>query len=156
MYRVTDVVRHLLIINVLVFFGSFILGDPTDYPTLSWGRYILGIFYPTAETDFFRPYQLVTHMFMHFDIGHLFFNMIGLFFFGPPLESIWGPRRFLLFYLLTGFGALGLHFFVKYLELNYFGAPLQSVAFGPSMGASGAISGCWLDTLFIFPIIIFP
>ena len=160
MNRITDVVRHLLIINVLVFFGSFILGEPSQYPTPTWGRFVLGIFYPTGATDFFRPYQIVTHMFMHFDIGHLFFNMIGLYFFGPPLESIWGPRRFLFYYLLTGFGALALHFLVKYVELNYMGAPLATVAGGPSMGASGAIFGVLAGYALYFPnnyiTLIFP
>ena len=60
-------------------------------------------------------------MFMHADMGHLFFNMFGLYMFGPPIEMVWGPRKFLLYYFVTGFGALALHFLVKYIDLNYLG-----------------------------------
>ncbi len=147
MNRLTDVVRHLLIINVLLYFGSLILGEAQFGYNLKslcqlsfqdWGRYILAVFYPSSEM--FRPYQLVTHMFMHADIGHLFFNMLGLFFFGPPLEALWGARRFLFYYLFTGFGALALHLLVKYLEINMLSG-VADLACVPTLGASGAIFG---------------
>jgi len=165
MFRVTDVVKHLIIINVLMFFGTlFILGDPSwsalerGDPTLSdWGKYMLALFYPTSE--FFQPYQIVTHMFMHADFTHIFFNMFALFMFGPPLEATWGPKRFLFFYLATGFGAAILHMLVRYIDLNYGGAS-ASLAHVPSLGASGAIFGILTGYGMLFPdnriMLIFP
>lgn len=150
MFRITDVVRHLLIINVLVFFGTLLLGEPTygvvmNEPDFSLGRAILGLFYPTSP--FFRPFQLVTHMFMHGDISHLFFNMIGLYFFGPALEVFWGPRRFLFYYLFTGFGAVVLDMLVKYISITYYGG--SDMGFG--WGASGAIFGLLAGYGMLFP-----
>ncbi|TVR79802.1 MAG: rhomboid family intramembrane serine protease [Saprospirales bacterium] len=160
MYRVTDVVKHLLLINIVVFIGTiFLMGDPsglamnqlvggqaTDFS--GWARFQLAMFYPTSE--FFRPFQIVTHMFMHASFGHLFFNMFALFMFGPPLEALWGPRRFLFFYFFTGFGAMLLHLFVKFLEMQFFGAPMFEINI-PMLGASGAIFGLLLGFGLMFP-----
>ena len=84
----TGVVRHLIILNVLVFIGSYaILGSETwsvtDREYTNLGRLYLAVYMPGSEH--FRPFQLVTHMFMHGDLGHLAFNMLALFFFGPNL-----------------------------------------------------------------------
>ena len=112
MLRLTAVVKNLLIINVLMYFGTIIiLGDPREdimlnlinYPNpnnfMDWGRNILAMLYPTS--DYFAPYQIITHMFMHGSISHLFFNMFAVYMFGPPLENLWGPKRFLFFYLFN-------------------------------------------------------
>lgn len=148
MFRITDTVKHLLIINVLVFFGSYLLGP---------ARFKLGMFFPTS--DHFQPYQIVTHMFMHANEMHLFFNMFGLFMFGPPLESVWGPRRFLTYYLIAGFGALGLHLLATYIEVTMMGgSPLMLNV--PMVGASGAIFGLLAGFGMIFPnatiMLLFP
>ncbi len=159
MFRISDVVKHLLIINVLLFFGSQLMGDPYPEDMLSlinektgdfalWGRYRLAMFFPTS--DYFRPYQLVTHMFMHGSVGHLFFNMFALFMFGPPLELSWGPRRFLFFYLFTGFGALALHLLVQYIELTS-GSVSVYTANIPVLGASGAVFGILAGYGMMFP-----
>ena len=138
MIRITDVVKHLLIINIIMYFATMmIMGDPSSADE-SWGRLQLAMFYPTSE--FFQPFQIVTHMFMHANIEHLFFNMFGLFMFGPPLEQAFGEKRFLLYYFITGFGALALYLFVRFIELNYMGAP-PSMIHTPMLGASGAIFG---------------
>ena len=139
MYRITDTVKHLLIIHVLVYFATLLLGTQ---------RYNLAVFYPTSE--FFRPYQIVTHMFMHGNLTHLFFNMFGLFMFGPPLESIWGPKRFLGYYLITGFGALGLHLLATYIEIQMNPSMAGSINV-PMLGASGAIFGLLAGFGMIFP-----
>ena len=159
MLRITDVVKHLLIINVLMYFGTMFLGEPsneimnelvmlreTDFSL--WGRYRLAMFSPASP--YFQPYQIVTHMFMHGGTLHLFFNMFALFMFGPPIEAMWGPRRFLFYYFLTGFGALLLHIIVQYIELTYFGAPAY-LAHIPMLGASGAIFGLLLAYGMLFP-----
>lgn len=75
----------------------------------------LALYYPQSEN--FRIYQLITHMFMHGGITHLFFNMFALWMFGRVLESVWGPKRFLIFYFVTGIGAALLHTFVNYIEI---------------------------------------
>ncbi len=141
MYQVTEVVKHLLIINVVMYFGTqMLLGES--------GRYILAMFYPTSPD--FQPFQIVTHMFMHGSIGHLFFNMFGVYMFGPPLEQRWGSQRFLFYYLFSGFGALALYIFVKYIELNYLGADPRLVGI-PMLGASGALFGLLLGYGMSYP-----
>lgn len=130
--NVTDVVRNLLIINIVVFVvGTFIL--PPEVSN-TW----LAVHYPTSE--YFQPVQLVTYMFMHGSLTHLFFNMLGLYMFGPPIEYSWGPKRFLFYYLVAGFGALALHFGVEYYQINYGGYPSE-IGDIPMVGASGAIFG---------------
>ncbi|MCR9100250.1 MAG: rhomboid family intramembrane serine protease [bacterium] len=168
MFRVTEVVKHLLIINVLMYLGTMLLGDPshgtfsdlvnervTDFSL--FGRYRLAMFFPTSE--YFRPFQIVTHMFMHADIGHLFFNMFAVFMFGPPLEATWGPKRFLFYYLLTGFGSVLLHTLVRGMEIYWFGESMFA-ANVPSLGASGAVFGLLVGYGMLFPdnriMLLFP
>ena len=134
MPRITEVVKQLLFINI----GIFILTE-LAMPNL---RYILSLYYPT--TDFFKPWQMVTHMFMHADFNHLLFNMFALYMFGTALESYWGAKRFLQFYLICGLGAMMLYLGVWYLEVSAF-EPFMYQQFLqtpiPMMGASGAIFG---------------
>jgi membrane associated rhomboid family serine protease len=114
----------LLIINVVLFFASSAMlgGSVVASNFLA--------FHPIGSENF-RPFQIVSHMFMHGNVPHLFFNMFGLYMFGPPLEMVWGPKKFLFYYLFTGFGALLLHLVVMSLMGE---AP-------PVVGASGAIFG---------------
>jgi len=123
MPRITDVVKILIIINVIMYAGSRFLMPDT---------YMLLALWPPGYSDFFQPYQIVSHMFMHADLMHIAFNMFGLFMFGPPLESLWGPKKFLFFYLVCGFGALAIHMLTTYLGLS---------SLGPVLGASGALYG---------------
>jgi membrane associated rhomboid family serine protease len=105
------VVKNLIIINVLMLLATYIFQrtgiDLTEK---------LGMHYPGSEK--FRFYQVITHMFMHGGFAHLFFNMFALWMFGRVLESVWGPRRFLIYYFATGLGAVALHTFVNYLEIS--------------------------------------
>ena len=163
MFQISGVVRHLLIINVLMYLGTMLLGDPSDalmYKLISqpdpekfsyWGRLRLAMFYPTSE--YFRPYQIVTHMFMHANFMHIFFNMYALFLFGPPLERLLGEQRFLQFYLFTGFGALALHLFVKYLEFQFGDVGISSENV-PVLGASGAVFGLLVGFGMKFPRVV--
>ncbi len=169
MMRLTDVVKNLLIINVLMFLGSMLLlGDPTPSTSIAlineqidnfslWGRYRLGLFLPGSP--YFRPYQLVTHMFMHGNLTHLFFNMFALYMFGPPIEMSFGSKRFLFYYFFAGFGAMALQLGVTYLEIHQFGAP-GYLANIPMVGASGAIFGLLAAFGYLFPnsqiMLIFP
>ncbi|MGF7138368.1 rhomboid family intramembrane serine protease [Roseimarinus sediminis] len=108
--QIPQVTKNLIIINALVYFATYLLQTRGIDLTR-----ILGLYYPASE--YFRPFQFVTHMFMHGGIGHLFFNMFALYMFGRVLESVWGPKRFLIFYFVTGLGAAALHSFVNYLEI---------------------------------------
>lgn len=113
----------------------------------------LGMF--PFQSEYFKPYQIVTHMFMHGGVGHIFFNMFALWMFGAPLENVWGPKRFLTFYLITGLGAALLHQGVNAFEFYQL---QQAIAEGgsngayarqmlqfkldiPTVGASGAVFG---------------
>ncbi len=158
--RLTDAVKHLLIINVLVYFATLILfGEPSREAVnglinerisdfTEFGKYMLAMFYPTS--DFFKPYQIVTHMFMHADFGHLFFNMLGLLFLGPAIEYAMGKERFLAYYFLTGLGAMLLYLGVRFIELNYMGeSPFAANV--PMLGASGAVFGVFAAFAMYYP-----
>lgn len=105
------VVLNLIVINVLLYLATALLRargiDLDQY---------LALYYPGSE--YFRPYQLITHMFMHSSLTHLFFNMFALWMFGRVLESVWGPKRFFVYYFVTGLGAASLHLLVNYLSIN--------------------------------------
>ena len=141
MNRLTDVVKHLLIINVIVFVAFHIIFS--DY------RAYLYLFYP--GTEHFQPYQMVTHMFMHGSEGHILFNMMSLFFLGPMVEQALGSKKFLIFYLLSGMGSMLLH-----LGLSYVGF----LPGNPIVGASGAIMGVFIAFGLLFPnvklMLLFP
>ena len=111
MNNIPPVVKNLIIINVLLLLATWIL----QTSGIDLVRY-LGMHYPGS--DLFMLHQIVTHMFMHGGIAHLFFNMFALWMFGRVLESVWGSRRFLIYYFVTGLGAVALHMFVNYLEIS--------------------------------------
>ncbi len=147
--NLTPVVKNLLIINILVFLGTSILESSLGAEfIIDW----LAVHYPASE--YFKPVQIVTYMFMHGSVMHILFNMLGLFMFGPPVEYTWGPKRFLLYYFFTGFGALALDFAVKYYQLNYtFLSPLEAAMIidTPMVGASGALFGILAAYGYLFP-----
>lgn len=106
------VVKNLLIINGLFFLATLVMGtqlgiDLTDS---------LGLHFPLSPD--FRPFQLITYMFMHGSFMHLFFNMFALWMFGNTLENFWGPKRFLTYYIITGIGAAVCHYTVVYIEMK--------------------------------------
>lgn len=107
---VPPVVKNIIIINVLMLMGTYFLQNTFDFTTH------FALYYPGS--DYFKPYQLITHMFMHAGLTHLFFNMFALWMFGRILEGVWGSRRFLFYYFFTGIGAAALHTFVNYLEIS--------------------------------------
>lgn len=106
------VVKNLLFINTLMLLATYVVES-------SFGKdlvYTLGLFYP--ESSNFKVHQIITHMFMHASLTHLFFNMFALWMFGRALENAWGSKRFLTYYLLTGIGAAVLHTTVNYIEFS--------------------------------------
>ena len=121
MLRLTDVVKNLLIINVLMFLAGFVFN--TD---------MLALYYPGSEN--FQPFQLVTHFFMHGGPMHILFNMWALVMFGVVLERLWGPRKFLFFYLFCAFGAALLHIGVDYLEISNLESLMADFVSSPNYG----------------------
>ncbi|MFP5080465.1 rhomboid family intramembrane serine protease [Pedobacter sp. JCM 36344] len=106
--QIPPVVKNLLIINVIFFAAKYIL-------TAINLDYILGAFY--FDSQFFRVWQLLTYMFMHGNFMHILFNMFALFTFGGVIENRWGTKRFINFYLITGFGAVALQMGVQAYEV---------------------------------------
>lgn len=170
---VPPVVKNLIIINVLMLAATYILEmkgiDLTN---------ILGLHY--IQSPEFKPFQLVTHMFMHGGLMHLVFNMFALWMFGRVLESVWGPKRFFIYYFVTGLGAAALHTFVNYMEFQYYASQmnpqdvqavfnqgaaliqqgqnwvgpagkLNMILNTPTVGASGAVFGILLGFGMLFP-----
>jgi membrane associated rhomboid family serine protease len=106
--NLTPMVKNLLLVNV----GLFLIMLFTGVDLI----HILGLRYINA--DEFQPYQIFTHMFTHAGWGHLLLNMFALFMFGSALENIWGPKRFLAFYLICGFGAALIYSGVIYNDMH--------------------------------------
>lgn len=105
MGRITDTIKHLIILNVLFFGATFAIGSIVQEQ--------MALYFPKNEN--FAVWQFVTHMFMHGSFMHILFNMYGLWAFGSPLEQMWGRNKFLFFYFSAGIGA-GL----IYTGVNYF------------------------------------
>lgn len=105
------VVKNLLIINGLLFLATI-----TFATTFNIDLYrILGLHFFIAQN--FEPYQFITYMFMHGGLTHLFFNMFALWMFGNVLENVWGPKRFIIYYFVTGIGAAIIHYAVLYYQM---------------------------------------
>jgi len=168
------VVKNLLIINGLFFLA-----------TMALSRYgidlveMLGLFIPQSE--YFRPHQLVSYIFMHGGMNHIFFNMFALWMFGNSIENYWGGKRFLIYYMVTGLGAGFIHLGVMEFQLfsvmkdlsldqiemvktegsailqvgqNYSDAGLSQLNLllnTPTVGASGAVFGLLLAFGMMFP-----
>ncbi len=113
----TPWVKRLLIANVVMFVITI------NVPALFWGLALVPIQVP------FRPWTVITYMFLHGGLGHIFFNMIGLFFFGPRLEQRLGGRHFIWFYFVSGMVGAALSIFTPRV---------------PIVGASGAVFGVLL------------
>lgn len=168
------VVKNLIFINIIMLVADFVVRSVYGIELTSY----LGLYFP--KSDLFQPYQLVTHMFMHGNFMHLFFNMFALYMFGGILESVWGPKRFFIYYMVCGLGAAFFHEAVIAFQYNkllstispdqiqmilnssrgYFDSgaamgndTLQAISIltTPTVGASGAIFGVLLAFGVLFP-----
>jgi len=108
MGRLTEAIKHLLIINILFFVATSLYGDQM----YQW----FSLWFPKNEN--FGLWQIVTHMFMHGGFMHILFNMYALYAFGTPLERMWGKNKFLFFYFSAGLGAALIHTGVNYYYYN--------------------------------------
>jgi membrane associated rhomboid family serine protease len=175
LFGLPPVVKNLIFINILMLLAYYAVGSIFDIDL----NKLLGLYFPKSEQ--FRPIQIVTHMFMHGGLVHLFFNMFALYMFGQVLEHVWGPKRFLIYYFVCGLGAAFVHESViafQYIHLVQVLSPenlqlvlnegtayfnkgqgfvdptmqsLQILLNTPTVGASGAIFGVLLAFGFLFP-----
>ncbi len=175
---IPPVVKNLLIINVIFFIATHILGNDRQFPLLVQH---LAVYY--FDSPAFKVWQIITYMFMHSpnSLMHILFNMFALFSFGPVLEYTFGSKRFLNFYLITGLGALALQMIVQAIEVYGItgsitnpnavtidfatnsaalniqglsaeaGAKLRDIYAMPMLGASGAIFGILIAFGMLFP-----
>lgn len=154
-------IRHIIVINVLIMVMTYLNED------FMYEKFAL--FYPTSP--FFHWWQPVTHMFMHGGIWHLFFNMYTLFIFGSVLERVWGTRKFLIFYFVTGLGAAAIHTGVEWIQMQSWltqaaegsyaaQTSIHALKMTPTVGASGAIYGVLMGYAMLYPdsvlTLIFP
>lgn len=161
MANVPTAIKNIIIINVLIMIMTS-LNKNFMYETFA-------LFYPTSP--FFHWWQPVTHMFMHGGFWHLFFNMYTLYIFGSVLERVWGTKKFLIFYFVTGIGAALIHTGVEWIQMQSYmsqaaegsGAALSAihaVKMTPTVGASGAIYGVLMGYAMLYPdsvlTLIFP
>lgn len=149
--RLPPVTKALLIANVAVFLLQLVLGDTTFSAFMLWPP--LG-FDPFSPAQSFQPWQLLSYGFLHGSLGHLFFNMLALYMFGAPLESTWGPRRFLAYWLVTVAGAGLCQLLVGWWAVSSGSPPY------PTIGASGGVFGLLLAYGMLFPnqrvMLLFP
>lgn len=171
----TPVVKNLIMINLFMFLATITVQNVAEIRLSQ----VLGLHFPASEM--FRPYQTVTHIFMHGGFAHLFMNMFVLFMFGRMLEYVWGPKRFFTFYMVCGLGAALVHLGVIAIQYNrvmaeitpvqlqgvldhgrdyfnnnmVFSDPvmkrLQLILYTPTVGASGAIFGLLMAYGMLFP-----
>lgn len=177
MMRITDTVKHLIIINIIFYVGCLIIGE---------GAFRLFSMHLPLNPDF-KFWQPLTYMFMHspFTIKHILFNMFGLWMFGSALEDMWGSKKFLFFYISCGLGAVALHIGIDYYLFSKAMAIIESAGisgeqvlnalntknldvfqgkitqaefdmiagryYGTMLGASGAIYGIMVAYAFLFP-----
>ncbi len=172
---IPPVTKNLILINVIMLLASYTAGAVFNIDL----NQIFGLHFPKSEH--FQPFQIITHMFMHGGITHLFFNMFALYMFGRVLESVWGPKRFFIYYLVTGLGAAFVHetvIAIEYYKLisvispenlqqvtstgheiwaqgqNYTNpvmGQLNSILNISTVGASGAVFGILLAFGMLFP-----
>ncbi|HEY0174840.1 MAG TPA: rhomboid family intramembrane serine protease [Pedobacter sp.] len=172
--HIPPVVKNLLIINALFFAAKFVFESKGIKL-----EYYLGAFY--FDSPLFKIWQPITYMFMHGGWEHIIFNMFALFSFGSVLETRWGAKRFINFYLITGLGALAMQWGVQAFEVYQItgsainpgavtidifremsslnlsgltaaqGDTLQGINSGPMVGASGAIFGLLVAFGMLYP-----
>ena len=165
MNNLPAVTKNLLIINVLCYFGIIVANrygiDLKD---------VLGLHFFLASD--FKLFQLISYMFMHADIQHIFFNMFAVWMFGRTLEQVMGPKRFLIYYMVCGIGAGLVQELVQYIQYTMEWSHYDAVNTGLSVipmdeylnlmttvGASGAVYGILLAFGMLFPnsqMFVFP
>lgn len=109
MQPITPLARNLLFINIAIFIAQNVLAGQVNLVDLFGFHYF--------QSSSFQPYQLITYMFLHANLSHIFGNMLALYMFGSILEHLLGAKRFLIFYLVCGTGAALFHAGIHYIEV---------------------------------------
>jgi membrane associated rhomboid family serine protease len=107
------VVKNIIIVNAILFAGTWLTTDVFNSDFM-WRH--LALF--SVKSPLFEPHQVITHIFMHANFAHIFFNMFGVFMFGRILEQLWGSKKMLIFYTVTGLGAAFIHLTVNYIQMS--------------------------------------
>lgn len=141
MRNLPTITRYLLIANFIIFFLAGIVERTFGIDLNTIG----GLHYYSAHS--FHWWQPLTYMFLHADISHILFNMLAVWMFGATLENAWGPRRYLIFYLVCGLGAAFIQECVWSMMPFH---PLQ-LEFLNTIGASGAVFGILFAFGWLFP-----
>ena len=141
MFRITPIVKHFIIINVIMFALTLLAEN------FMLEKFALFYF----NSPFFKPYQLISYIFMHGGFMHILFNMYSLYIFGSVLESVWGGKKFFIYYMVTGIGAALFHLFITYLRIESGVLDPYLASIIPMVGASGAIYGLLLAYGVLFP-----
>ena len=137
MPKLTNAIKHLIIINVIMYFAPQLLKlDLTN---------IFALHYP--QNEHFGVWQYVTHTFMHGGTMHLIFNMYALWAFGTPLEQMWGRNKFLFFYFSAGIGAGLIYTLVNYYQFNGIYEQIAALGISPSEIQNILNTGQYNDTL---------
>ena len=156
---IPPVIKNLIIINVLVFLAQMTLGSEIRQ------RMEELFALHDVRSAFFKPHQFITYMFLHANLGHIFWNMFALWMFGAVLENYWGGKRFLIFYVVCGIGAAACNLAVMYPSITHAVEQLRLEGYDPqeimnspasplneaTLGASGAIFGCLAAFGYLFP-----
>jgi membrane associated rhomboid family serine protease len=175
LFGLPPVVKNIILLNILMYLVT--LAARSVYGVEL--ALVLGVYFPASEH--FMPVQIVTHMFMHGSFLHLFFNMYVLYLFGQALEGVWGPKRFFIYYMICGLGAVFIHELVIFFQYNKLMSEispanlqlvldegpayaragqffiddtmkgLQRLLNTPTVGASGAVFGILLAFGVLFP-----
>jgi membrane associated rhomboid family serine protease len=139
--QITPTNKTLILLNAGIFLLQYLLGGYVEYLFALW----------PPQLPYFKPWQLLTYGFLHGSFTHLFFNMFALFMFGSEIERLFGPKRYLIYYLLCVVGAAAMHIIV----VTQAGLPPA-----PTVGASGAVFGLLLAFGMAYPkrmiMLIFP
>lgn len=163
--NISPVVKNLLIINIICFLPSLYYshGFAGDIDPIAQN---FGVYY--FDSPFFKPWQVITHMFVHGGWAHIIFNMFALFSFGSIVEYVMSSKRFLAFYFICGLGAIALQMLVQAIEVHHFTGSfmvpanfqtsdhsvleqLQAIYGAPMVGASGAIFGVLIAFGMLYP-----
>jgi membrane associated rhomboid family serine protease len=132
--ELTPIVKNLLIINSLCLLAMFFVQNQFGIDLNDK----LGLHFPASQK--FQPYQIVTYMFMHANFQHLFMNMFALWVFGGSLENLWGSKRFLIYYLITGIGAAACHYTIVYFQIHDMLSAINDYIANPSLNSFDAFS----------------
>lgn len=164
---IPPVTKNIIIINLIIWLADALLSSKGIYLSKN-----LGLYY--VLSDSFKPHQIFTYMFMHGGFSHVFFNMFAVFMFGRTLETVWGAKKFLIYYILTGVGAAltqEIVYTITYSDLIFNAPEIINTTKGilsrqevlnllpATVGASGAVFGVLVAFGMLFPnveLIMFP